>query len=392
MNKINYIPHPAQRLNTLGEFYFSVKLEEIRKMNARGENVLNLGIGSPDLPPHPEVIKALTETAVLPTSHGYQGYKGIPELRAAIGRFYNRNYKVQLDADTEILPLMGSKEGIIHLSMAYLNPGDEVLIPDPGYATYTAAAKLCGATTRTYALNEYNDFQPDFDALDDTDISKVKIMWVNYPHMPTGTSANKKTFEKLVEFATKNNIVLAHDNPYSFILNDNPQSLMAVEGAKDIAIELNSLSKSHNMAGWRVGMAVGNTDILSKMLLVKSNMDSGMFLGLQKAAVVALDLPNSWFTDLNKEYTARRKKVEAIFNLLKCEITPNQTGMFVWAKAPNGDLSAEALGDKILQEAKVFITPGKIFGATGERYLRISLCSTEENLDAALERIKTSLA
>ena len=381
----------AKRLQQTEEYYFSKKLREIDQMNQAGAKVINLGIGSPDLPPHPDVIKVLHEQASLTNTHGYQNYKGAPVLRQAIADWYSRYYHVSLNAETEILPLIGSKEGIVHIAMTYLQEGDEVLIPNPGYPAYTSAVKLTGATVVPYELSAANDWLVDFDELEKRDLSKVKMMWMNYPHMPTGASANIAFFENAVAFAKKHTILLVHDNPYSFILNDNPISLLAVEGALDVAIELNSLSKSSNMAGWRVGMLVANQKRISEILRFKSNMDSGMFLPVQFAAAKALSLDKSWYETLNKEYEARRLKVYEIMDLLGCDYDTKQVGLFVWAKVPSNYNNCYDLADDVLYKPKVFITPGGIFGSAGEQYIRISLCGKIETLEAAIERLKANL-
>lgn len=379
----------AKRLQQTEEYYFSKKLREIDEMNKAGAQVINLGIGSPDLPPHPEVIRVLTEQAAQDNTHGYQNYKGSPVLRQAMADWYSRYYHVTLNPNTEILPLIGSKEGIVHICMTYLQEGDEVLIPNPGYPAYTSAVKISGATVVPYDLSQDNQWLVDFDALEKTDLSKVKMMWVNYPHMPTGALANKRFFENLIAFGKKHNILICHDNPYSFILNDHPESIMAVDGAADVAIELNSLSKSSNMAGWRIGMLVASEVRINEILRFKSNMDSGMFLPLQLAAAKALSLDKSWYTQLNKEYNERRKKVFEIMDLLNCRYDTNQVGLFVWAKVPTHYSSGYALSDQALYNAQVFITPGGIFGNAGGNYIRISLCAKTEMLDAALNRIKS---
>jgi LL-diaminopimelate aminotransferase len=378
----------ANRLNGIGEYYFSQKLRQIDELNQKGENVINLGIGSPDMPPHPEVIRALQEEAAKPNVHGYQNYKGIPGLRKAIGEWYQRWYSVQLDPNKEILPLIGSKEGIMHICMTFLNEGDEVLIPNPGYPTYRSATQLAGGVCIEYDLLESNEWEPDLDALERRDLSKVKIMWVNYPHMPTGQPANYELFERLVKFASNNNILLCHDNPYSFILNNKPpMSLLSIPNSKDVAIELNSLSKSHNMAGWRIGMIAASAGNIEKILRFKSNMDSGMFLPLQVAAAKALTLDEDWHAQLNKVYALRRKKVYALLDALNCYYNKEQVGLFVWARIPGNLESAFQLSDEILDSARVFITPGGIFGSNGNKFIRISLCSTEEKINEALQRV-----
>lgn len=381
----------AKRLQHTEEYYFSKKLREIDEMNKAGAQVINLGIGSPDLPPHPDVIRVLTEQASLNNTHGYQGYKGAPALRQAMADWYQRYYQVTLDSNTEILPLIGSKEGIVHICMTYLQEGDEVLIPNPGYPAYTSAVRLSGANIVTYDLSQDDNWLVDFDALEEKDLSKVKMMWINYPHMPTGALANKEFFKKVIAFGKKHNILICHDNPYSFILNDQPESIMHVEGALDVAIELNSLSKSSNMAGWRVGMLVANAERINEILRFKSNMDSGMFLPLQLAAAKALSLDKSWYQLLNEEYAIRREKVFEIMDILNCSYDRNQVGLFVWAKIPDKFQDCYTLCDEVLYESKVFITPGGIFGSAGEKYIRISLCAKLEVLEAAIDRINKNL-
>lgn len=381
----------AKRLQHTEEYYFSKKLREIDEMNKAGAQVINLGIGSPDLPPHPEVIKVLSEQAAQNNTHGYQNYKGAPVLRQAMADWYARYYGVTLDSNTEILPLIGSKEGIVHICMTYLQEGDEVLIPNPGYPAYTSAVRVTGATPTPYALALENNWLVDFEELEKRDLSNVKMMWINYPHMPTGALANKEFFEKVIAFGKKHNILICHDNPYSFILNDSPESILSVEGAKDVAIELNSLSKSSNMAGWRIGMLVANEARIGEILRFKSNMDSGMFLPMQLAAAKALSLDKSWYTQLNEEYAERRKKVFEIMDLLNCTYDLNQVGLFVWAQIPKGFKNSYELCDKILYDAKVFITPGGIFGTAGEHFIRISLCANNETLEKAIARIKSNI-
>lgn len=381
----------AKRLQHTEEYYFSKKLREIDEMNKAGAQVINLGIGSPDLPPHPEVINELKEQASFPHTHGYQSYKGAPALRQAMADWYARYYQVDLDPNTQILPLIGSKEGIVHICMTYLQEGDEVLIPNPGYPAYTSAVRITGATAISYTLSDANNWLVDFEELEKRDLSKVKMMWINYPHMPTGALANKDFFEKVVAFGKKNNILICHDNPYSFILNDSPESIMSVEGALDSAIELNSLSKSSNMAGWRIGMLIANENRIAEILRFKSNMDSGMFLPLQLAAAKALNLDKSWYTQLNDEYRARRKKVFEIMDLLGCQYDLNQVGLFVWAKIASSCKDCYELSDKVLYDAKVFITPGGIFGSAGEQFIRISLCANQATLEKAIARLKENL-
>ncbi|MEO8762683.1 MAG: aminotransferase class I/II-fold pyridoxal phosphate-dependent enzyme [Ginsengibacter sp.] len=378
----------AKRLAGVGEYYFSQKLREIDEMNKAGKNVINLGIGSPDMPPHPGVIKVLQEEAAKPNTHAYQNYKGSPVLRNAISAWYKKWYDVDLNADTEILPLIGSKEGIMHICMTYINEGDTVLIPNPGYPTYSSAAKIAGANVVGYTLRAENNWAPDFEELEKTNLDNARLMFVNYPHMPTGQLPTADLFSKLVAFARKHQLLLCHDNPYSFILNKNPQSLLSIEGAKDVAIELNSLSKSHNMAGWRVGMLCGAKERIDEILRFKSNMDSGMFLPLQLAAARALDLDHEWFDAINQVYTKRRQKVFGLLQLLDCAFDTDQVGLFVWASIPRGFKDGYDLSDAILKRSNVFITPGGIFGSAGNTYVRVSLCATEEKITEAIERIK----
>ena len=372
----------ANRLNTVKEYYFSIKLREVRNLIQEGKPIINLGIGSPDLEPPTEVLKALSKANI----HGYQNYQGIPELRQAIAKFYRTYYDVKLKPENEILPLMGSKEGILHISMAYLNNGDEVLVPNPGYPTYTSVTNLVQAKPIFYDLTEANDWQPDFEALEKRDLSKVKIMWVNYPHMPTGSNASDGLFEKLIAFAKKHKILIINDYPYSFILNEKPKSILSVKGAKDVAIELNSLSKTFNMAGWRVGMVVGSKKYLDNILKVKSNMDSGMYYGIQKGAIAALNLSNKWFDQINNIYKKRRKIIWDICDKINCTYDINSTGLFVWAKIPKGKTSNE-ICDELLYNHDVFITPGNIFGSNGENYIRFSLCITEDKIQEVLTRV-----
>jgi aspartate/methionine/tyrosine aminotransferase len=380
---------PADRLNTVEEYYFSKKLKEVAEMNAAGQNVISLGIGSPDLPPSEETINALSESAAQADMHGYQPHVGIPELRKAFGDWYRRWYGVTLDTAKEIQPLIGSKQGILHISLAFLNPGDGVLVPNPGYPTYTSVSKMAGAKIHSYDLDENNNWQPDFDALEKTDLSNIKLMWANYPNMPTGANGSPELFEKLVAFGKKHNIVIVHDNPYSLILNENPLSIMQIEGAKDICIELNSMSKSHNMPGWRLGIVVSNAQFIQWILKVLSNIESGILKPMQLAAIAALNNSNEWHRKNNIElYTSRRQYAEAIMDELGCTYNKNQTGMFLWGKIPAHYKGSEELADKVLYNAKVFLTPGFIFGNKGERYIRISLCCNENMLKEALERIK----
>lgn len=380
----------AKRLEGICEYYFSQKLRQIDEMNKAGRNVINLGIGSPDLPPHPDVIKTLQEEALKPNQHGYQNYKGSPVLRNAIFKWYKKWYNVELNADTEILPLLGSKEGIMHICMTFLNEGDIVLIPNPGYPTYRSAATIAGANLVEYDLIEKNNWFPDFEELEKNDLKNVRLMFVNYPHMPTGKLPTKKLFVQLVAFAKKHNILIIHDNPYSFILNDHPMSLLSVDGAKDVVIELNSLSKSHNMAGWRIGMLVGAKEKIDGVLRFKSNMDSGMFLPVQLAAAKALELDKDWNDKVNRVYKVRRKKIFELLQLLNCSFDKNQAGLFVWASVPPGYKDGYQLSDKVLSASNVFVTPGGIFGSAGNKFIRVSLCTTEEKIEEAIQRIKPS--
>jgi LL-diaminopimelate aminotransferase len=382
----------AKRLDGVGEYYFSTKLREIDEMNKAGKQVINLGIGSPDLPPHPDVIKVLSEESVKPNVHAYQNYKGSPILRKAISDWYKKWYNVDLNVDTEILPLIGSKEGIMHICMTYLNEGDEALVPNPGYPTYRSAVKIAGGTAVDYDLTEENNYEPNFAELERKELSKVKLMFVNYPQMPTGQNGNKKLFEKIVAFGKRHNILIVHDNPYSFILNEEPLSLLSVDGAKDIVIELNSLSKSHNMAGWRIGMLVGAKERIDEVLRFKSNMDSGMFLPLQLASAKALSLGKDWHDSVNKVYNSRREKVYELLDLLNCTYSKDQVGMFMWAKIPAKYKDGYELADEILYNANVFITPGGIFGNAGDKYIRVSLCGSIERFEDAIGRIKGSNA
>ena len=389
---------PAKRIESVQEYYFSVKLKEIAQMNARGEGVINLGIGSPDLAPSKATIAALQQCAEEPKSNGYQSYVGIPELRQEFASWYKRIYDVSLDPSTQILPLMGSKEGIMHISMAFINEGDGVLVPNPGYPTYTSVSNLVGAKVFSYSLKAENDWFPDFEAIEaadragEIDLSKTKLMWCNYPNMPTGANGNRELFEALVAFGLKHNIVICHDNPYSMILNDNPLSILSVEGALDVCIELNSLSKSSNMAGFRVGMLATNKTFLDWVLRVKSNMDSGMYKPIQMAAVEALKAQKDWYDSINEVYMRRRILAREILVTLGLDVRENQVGMFLWAKLNDNQLAEGldgiALCDTILYKSKVFLTPGAIFGSEGNAYVRISLCSDEATLEEALTRIK----
>ena len=378
----------ALRLESVKEYYFSKKLREVAGLIQAGKPVLNMGIGSPDLPPHPSVIEALQGAMTHPRANMYQSYQGLPELREAIALFYNRHYAVSLDPSSEILPLMGSKEGIMHISMAFLNKGDQVLIPNPGYPTYSAVTQLVEASPVFYNLSDTNNWQPDLKALEALDTSKIKLMWLNYPHMPTGAKADRKTLKQLIQWAAKEEILLINDNPYSFILNDEPQSILSLPGAKAVAMELNSLSKSFNMAGWRVGILSGNAENIQAVLKVKSNMDSGMFFGIQQGAIAALKVPDSWFTELNSTYKKRRKLIEELATLMNATFDPNSVGMFVWAKLNDPSLAAEKYIDQILYEKDIFITPGTIFGSQGEGYIRFSLCVNKDQIRTAINRMK----
>jgi LL-diaminopimelate aminotransferase len=378
----------AKRIANVEEYYFSRKLAEVRSLDKPEFRVINLGIGSPDQAPSPSTIDALMVSAKNPANHGYQNYKGIPQLRKSIADFYQRTYDVSIDPESMILPLMGSKEGIMHISMAFVDEGDEVLIPNPGYPTYSSVATLVGATLRPYALREDLNWGIDIDALKKSDLSKVKIMWVNFPHMPTGRTASKAELKELVELARKHQFLIVNDNPYSMILNDEPMSILSIEGAEEVALELNSLSKSHNMAGWRIGWVAGKKEFIEAVLKVKSNMDSGMFLGLQHAAVEALSNGTAWFDALNKVYSDRKTVATRLLELLGCSYSAKQSGLFVWAKAPDSISDVEKWIDEILYGTKVFITPGFIFGDAGKRYIRVSLCCTVEMLNEALKRIE----
>lgn len=378
----------SDRLNSVEEYYFSKKLREVSNMIQSGESVINMAIGSPDLFPSIRVIDEIKNSLSDSFAHKYQSYQGLPELRDAIAKFYSKFFGVELNPLNEVLPLMGSKEGIMHISLAFLNPGDEVLIPNPGYPTYLSVTKLVEASPVFYNLSEENSWFPNLSELENKDLSKVKLMWINYPHMPTGAYANLDQFQKLLEFAKTNNILLINDNPYSFILNDDYLSLLKVKGYKDFVLELNSLSKSFNMSGWRVGMLVGSSDNITKVLKVKSNMDSGMFYGIQKGAIAALNLDKSWFEDLNKVYLKRRKLIWNIADKLNCSYDKNSKGLFVWAKLPNHIKSSEQYIDTLLKEKKIFIAPGTIFGSNGEGYIRFSLCIDEVKINEALKRIE----
>lgn len=380
---------PAERLSLVQEYYFSRKLKEVAQMNAEGKDIISLAIGSPDMPPSQKTIDRLCEVAQQPSAHGYQPTMGTPELRQAMARFYKRFYGVTLDPATEIQPLIGSKEGILHTTLAFVNPGDEVLVPNPGYPTYTSLSKILGAKVVNYDLREDQQWQPDFEQLETMDLSRVKLMWTNYPNMPTGGPALMNTYERLVDFARRHNIVVVNDNPYSFIINEHPISLLQVPGAKDCCIEFNSMSKSHNMPGWRVGLCASNAQFISWILKVKSNIDSGTFRGIQLAAAEAYDNSDEWHREANiNTYRRRRVIAEEIMTVLGCQYDPEQVGMFLWGKIPERYADAEQLTERVLHEAHVFITPGFIFGSNGKRYIRISLCAKDEKMKEALERVK----
>lgn len=379
---------PANRVNTVSEYYFSKKLREIAELNARGLNIISLGIGGPDRPPHAATIDTLCTESRRPDVHSYQPYVGIPELRQAFADWYARWYGVTLDPQKEIQPLIGSKEGILHISLAFLNAGDGVLVPNPGYPTYSSVSRLAEAEIFTYDLDENNRWQPDFDQLESLPLDRIKLMWVNYPNMPTGANASMELFARLVDFGKRHHIIIVNDNPYSFILNDKPISLLAVPGAKDICIEMNSLSKSHNMAGWRIGMLASNPQFVEWILRVKSNIDSGMFRPLQSAAIKALACEKEWYDKVNATYRKRRRIAEKIMQALGCSYDPSQVGLFVWGRIPDEAKDAESLADEILYNAHVFVTPGFIFGSRGNRYIRISLCAPEEKMEEALHRIE----
>jgi LL-diaminopimelate aminotransferase len=380
----------AKRLESINEYYFSTKLQEIAALNKEGKNIINLGIGSPDLAPHTSVIEKLTTTATDPHNHQYQSYRGIEALRKAMADWYVKYYNTPLDFNTEVLPLMGSKEGIMHLCMAYLNEGDEVLIPNPGYPTYQAAVTLAGGTAVNYQLEESLNWQPNFEALEQMDLQNVKMLFVNYPNMPTGANASMELYNKLIAFGKQHDILIVNDNPYSFILNEEPLSILAVDGAKEIAVELNSLSKSLNMAGWRVGMLCGNATVINNVVRFKSNMDSGMFLPIQLAAIQALTLNTEWYTTLNSVYKKRKAFVLQLLDVLGCTYATQQQGLFVWAKINKQYQDGYAMSDAILYQKNVFITPGGIFGTAGNHYIRVSLCQTETVLEQAIERIKNN--
>jgi len=378
---------PARRTKLVSEYYFSKKLKEVAEMNERGLNVISLGVGSPDLPPSEEAIETLCQSAHQADTHGYQPYVGIPELRRAFADWYKNWYGVDLNPNTEIQPLIGSKEGILHVSLTFLNPGDSVLVPNPGYPTYSSVSNLVEAKIIPYDLKEENQWQPDFDVLEKMDLSHVKLMWVNYPHMPTGAPATRELYQQIVDFGRKHNIVICNDNPYSFILNEHPMSILEIEGAKDICIEMNSLSKSQNMPGWRIAMLASNPQFVQWILKVKSNIDNGQFKPMMLAAAKALQAPKEWYDGMNKVYRRRRKIAEKIMETLDCRFDPKQSGMFLWGKIPSKYKSSEALADEILYKARVFMVPGFIFGSNGDNFIRISLCCKDEQLQEALERV-----
>ena len=380
---------PADRLASVSEYYFSRKLKEVARMNAEGQDVISLGIGSPDMPPSEKTISRLCEEARNPNGHGYMPYVGIPELRQGFADWYQKWYGVELNPQTEIQPLIGSKEGILHVTLAFVNPGEQVLVPNPGYPTYTSLSKILGAEVVYYDLKEENGWMPDFEQLEQMDMSRVKLMWTNYPHMPTGTNATPELYERLVRLAKETDIVIVNDKPYSFILNDHPLSILSVPGAKDCCIEFNSMSKAHNMPGWRIGMLASNADFISWVLKVKSNIDSGMFRAMQLAAATALEAESDWYEGNNANYRRRRALAGEIMQALGCTYDEKQVGMFLWGRIPDSYADVEELTERVLHEAKVFITPGFIFGSNGKRFIRISLCCKDERLKEALERIKT---
>ena len=385
------IIQPARRISKVEEYYFSKKLKEIAQLNAEGADIISLGVGGPDRMPHSTVIETLCAEARKPDAHGYQPYVGLPQLRKAFSDWYSRWYGVTLNPDNEILPLIGSKEGITHITLAFLNPGDGVLVPDPGYPTYTSVSRLAEAEIHYYNLKEENGWMPDFDELERMPTERIKLMWVNYPSMPIGQPASMETFRRLVDFGRRHGIIIVNDNPYSFILNDKPLSILSVEGAKDVAIELNSLSKSHNMPGWRIAMLASNRQFVEWVLRVKSNVDSGQFRPMMLAAVHALNSGDeAWFHELNDEYAGRRVIAEQIMEALGCRFDSAQRGLFLWGRIPDSEPDAKTYADKILSRARVFVVPGSIFGRNGERYIRLSLCSTQEVLGKALERIKNT--
>ena len=379
---------PARRVATIKEYYFSKKLREVAQLNAQGRDIISLGIGGPDRPPHPDVVETLCTEASKPDAHGYQPYVGLPALRRAYAQWYERFYGVTLDPDREIQPLIGSKEGILHTTLTFVNPGEGVLVPNPGYPTYTSVSRLAEAEIFTYDLREQTGWQPDFDALEQLPLERIKLMWVNYPHMPTGRCASLELFERLVDFGKRHGIVIVNDNPYSFILNEKPLSIFNVEGAKDIAIEMNSLSKSHNMPGWRMGMVAAKPQFIEWILKVKSNIDSGQFKPMMMAAARALQCDAEWYSTINAVYAERRRIAEQIMNCLGCHFDPAQRGLFLWGRIPDNYSGSEELADRLLYDARVFVTPGFIFGSNGNRYIRISLCATKEKMQEALCRIK----
>ncbi len=381
---------PASRVSEVKEYYFSKKLREVARLNAEGRDIISLGIGGPDRMPADEVIDTLCEEARKEGNHSYQSYTGLPALRQAYADFYRRWYGVELDPSKEILPLIGSKEGILHVSLALLNPGDGVLVPNPGYPTYTSVSRLAQAEVFNYDLTEENGWLPDFDQLEKMPLERIKLMWLNYPHMPTGTQATPELLQRIVDFGRRHGIVIAHDNPYSLILNENPTSLLQIEGAKDVAIELNSMSKSHNMAGWRMGMLASNPTMIEWILKVKSNIDSGQFRPMMLAAVKGLEADKSWYDTLNATYARRRAVAEEVMTALGCTFDPTQRGLFLWGRIADSESGSEAVADRALYESRVFVTPGFIFGSNGDRYIRISLCATEEKLREALARIRQS--
>lgn len=384
---------PADRLGLVQEYYFSRKLKEVAHLNAEGKDIISLAIGSPDMPPSEKTIEKLCKVAYDPSAHGYQPTVGVPELREAMAYFYKRWYNVDLDPKTEIQPMIGSKEAILHVTLAFCNPGDEVLVPNPGYPTYTSLSKILGQKIVNYDLCENDGWQPDFEALEKMDLSRVKLMWTNYPNMPTGGNARRETYERLVKFAKDHNIVVVNDNPYSFIINDNPQSILQIPGAKDCCIEFNSMSKSHNMPGWRVGMVATNPEFIQWIVKIKSNIDSGTFRGIQLAAAEAYHNDDAWHKEYNYDnYKRRRVIAEEIMDVLDCKYDKDSVGMFLWGRIPDSYATCEELTEKILHEARVFITPGFIFGSNGERYIRISLCAKDEKMKEALQRIKEMIS
>ncbi|KAA5547450.1 pyridoxal phosphate-dependent aminotransferase [Adhaeribacter rhizoryzae] len=382
----------ANRLEHVQEYYFARKLAEVRNLMAQGHDIINLGIGDPDMPASDETVAALTESAQNKKNHGYQAYRSIPALRTAMAKWYQQVYSVSLNPETEILPLLGSKEGIFHIAMAFLNPGDQVLVPNPGYPAYAAVTKLVNAEPVFFDLTEENNWLPDLDALRKLDTSKVKLMWLNYPNMPTGALASETDFEKIIQFAQERQILIVHDNPYSLVLNEKaPISILHAKGALDCCLELNSLSKSFNMAGWRVGMVAGKQEYIDAIIAIKSNLDSGMFLPIQHAAIQALANPESWHEERNNVYRQRRELIYELLDVLNCKYSKEATGMFVWGRVPDAVEDVEAYLNQILYEAHVFLTPGKIFGSNGERYVRVSVCATEENIQKAINNIKKLL-